>query len=139
LKTARLYFLVLLAVLLPIRGAVAAAMLCPIGGSGVQSELRWQAPAAAHEAVDHAMAHDHGSSHGHASNGHDHHDDHGTQQQSAQDKCNMCSAYCSLTPLVSSAPTLPGPLDRAAIKFSDFSAPPPNFFSDGQERPPRTT
>lgn len=128
--------------LLPVRGAVAAAMLCPVGGSGVQSELRLQDHPIGHPSVDRAMAHDHGGSrdgsHGHASGGHDHGGDHDAQHQSGQDRCNMCSSYCSLTPLVSSAPTLPEPLGLAAIKFSDLTAPPPDFFSDGQERPPRT-
>ncbi|WP_077036323.1 hypothetical protein [Pelomonas sp. KK5] len=111
-KTLRICFLLLLAVLLPLRGAVAAAMLCPVGSAGMQSELR--------VAPEHA-GHDHGSHH-----------------ESASDKCNMCSAFCSITPLVGPTITLPEPIEPAVLEFPELSAPPPDFFSDGQERPPRS-
>ena len=132
MKTFRIWFLLLLAVLLPIRGAVAAAMLCPVGSSGMQSELRIGEHA--HHDMDsmdsmdhHEVAHDHGSAGHH--DGHDH---------GAVDKCNICSAFCSLTPLVSNAPKLPEPAALPSVKFPDFSTPAPSFLSDGQERPPRT-
>ena len=133
-KAVRIWFLLLLAVLLPVRGAVAAAMLCPVGSTGVQTELREHDHPMGHEVMDHSLAHEHGASHDHASAGHadDGHDN------AAFDKCNVCSAYCSLTPLVSTEPTLLEPSDLAAVKFSDHFAPPPSFISEGQERPPRT-
>lgn len=119
-KSVRICFLLLLAVLLPLRGAVAAAMLCPVGSAGVQSELR-VAEHAGHEGMDpHETAHDGGHEHG------------------TVDKCNMCSAFCSLTPLASDAPQLPEPAALAGIRFPGFSTPAPSFLSDGQERPPRT-
>jgi hypothetical protein len=133
MKSWRIWLLLLLAVLLPVRGAVAAAMLCPVAGSGIQTELAVVNHPTAHEAMDHAMEHDHGVSHEHAVGGH--HDGH---DHTATDKCNMCSAFCSLTPLVSEVQTVAEPLDPTAVKFSELSAPPPSFFSDGQERPPRT-
>jgi len=145
-KAVRLWLLVLLAVLLPIRGAVAAAMLCPVGSSGMQSELRMQEHAAGHEAMDAGTAHAHGG-HGHGhEQGHNHANDHGDaaadhhddeQAQGASDKCNTCSAYCSLTPMVSELSRLPEPTDSVAIKFPDLSFSAPTFLSDGQERPPR--
>ncbi len=125
MKTVRLWLLLLLAVLLPIRGAAAAAMLCPVGSSGLQSELRLEQPHP-HD-MDHAKAH-----------GHDHAGHHGGHDHGAADKCNMCSALCSLTPLLSEAPRLPEPEALAGIKFPDVSTPAPSFVSDGQERPPRT-
>lgn len=136
MKTVRIWFLLLLALLLPLRGAVAAAMLCPVGSTGMQNELRVQDRSVAHEAMDHeAVDHDEAAhEHGGADHGHDHSGHH----QSTSDKCNMCSAFCSLTPLVSAPVTLPEPLGLTTVKFTDLSAPPPNFFSDGQERPPRT-
>jgi len=133
MKSWRIWLLLLLAALLPMRGAVAAAMLCPVAGSGIQMELAMVDHPTAHEVMDHAMVHDHGSSHDHAAG--DHHDGH---DHTATDRCNMCSAFCSLTPLVSEAPTVAKPLDPTAAKFSELCAPPPSFFSDGQERPPRT-
>jgi hypothetical protein len=50
----------------------------------------------------------------------------------------MCSAFCSLTPLMSEAPRLPEPDLLAAVRFPDLSTPAPNFLSGGQDRPPRT-
>ena len=133
-KAVRIWFLLLLAVLLPVRGAVAAAMLCPVGSTGIQNELRVHGHPMGHEAMDHSMSQRHAAPHDHASAGHsdDGHD------HAASDKCNACSAYCSLTPLLSSDSTFLEPPDLAAVKFADQSAPPPSFVSDGQERPPRT-
>jgi len=135
-KPWRIWLLLLLAVLLPVRGAVAAAMLCPVAASGVQAELTMSGHSAGHASMDDAMSHDHASGQEHApdasGDGHPGHD------HATSDGCNACSAYCSLTPLVSKLPTIADPLDPTAVKFSDFSAPPPSFISDGQERPPRT-
>lgn len=131
MRTVRVWLLLLLAVLLPLRGAVAAGMLCPVAGSGIQSELMAHAHPASHRMMDDSAGHDHAAMHHeHSSDGHH---DHG-----AADKCNMCSAFCSVTPLVSSLPTLFEPLDMAATSFPDLSAPAPTFVSGGQERPPRS-
>ena len=135
MKAVRIGFLLLLAVLLPIRAGVAATMLCAVGNAGVQTELRLSQPPMGHETMDHATAHDHAASHDHA--GVSHHDD-GEHGQAASDKCNMCSAYCSLTPLAGTVPTLVEPLGLAAVERSDHTAPAPSFVSGGQERPPRT-
>ena len=133
MKSWRFCLLLLLAVLLPVRGAVASAMLCSVAGSGAQTELAGVEHPTAHEAMDHAMEHEHGAAHDPAGGGHHEGHDH-----AGTDKCNVCSSFCSLTPLVSELPTVAEPLDRTAVRFSEFSAPPPSFFSDGQERPPRT-
>lgn len=123
-KTVRICFLLLLAVLLPIRGVVAAAMLCPAGGSGMQSGFQAQDDGATHNHADHAdRAHQH--------DGDAHH-------QAGSDKCNMCSAFCSLTPMLSAMPTLAEPAGLTAVEFPQYAAPAPSFISDGQERPPRT-
>lgn len=130
MKLVRIWLLVLLAVLLPVRGAVAGAMLCPPTGIGTQSKVRL---------MDHkAIGHDHhvGAA---ASVQHVHDDgaqhDHGL---SGQDKCNLCSALCSLTPLVSEHAGVAEPRDLAATRFPGFSSPAPSFLSDGQDRPPRS-
>ena len=122
-----------MAVLLPARGAVAAAMLCSVGTTGVQSE--WQVQPAGHQALDHTMADAHGEHHhDHASKSHDH----AGEGHAASDHCNMCSAYCSVTPLASAIPTLPQLLEPPSVRFPDFDSPAPTFLSDGQERPPRS-
>jgi hypothetical protein len=122
-KTARVLLLLLLAALLPIRGAMAAAMLCPMTG---QQALQAVATVA-HEQMDHAMAH------GDAAGEH-----HGAPDVASTDKCTMCAAFCSLTSLPSDSPRLAEPPLLAAMKFPDLSTPAPSFLSGGQERPPRT-
>jgi hypothetical protein len=133
-RTVRIWLLLLLAVLLPIRGAVAAAMLCPVAETGSQVELRLHDHSLGHPAMDEAAQVDHASMHpDHAASGH-HHDDGAGQP----DRCNLCSAFCSVTPLVGSLPTVFAPLDTAAASFPDLSAPATTFLSGGQERPPRS-
>jgi hypothetical protein len=137
MKSARIWLVLLLAVLLPVRGAVAATMLCPIAGSGSQVELRVELDSSVHQAIDHSIATNHEAAHG-AQHEHDGgHHDHAASGQ--PDKCNMCSAFCSVTPLVNTSPAILPPVDAANTVFPAFSAPAPSFFSDGQERPPRIT
>jgi hypothetical protein len=141
-KIWRTWLLVLLAVLLPVRGAVAAAMLCQVSGPAVKLALAVAGPSAGHAAADQALSHDHSAVHDHAS-AHDHAPDpsgggHPGHDHAASDGCNACAAYCSLTPFVSNLPPLVEPLDQTAVKFADVAAPPPSFVSGGQERPPRT-
>lgn len=123
MKAVRLCLLLVMAVLLPIRGAVAAAMLCPMAGPGTAVEM--QAMAAMHEEMGHGMAH----------GGHPHEEGH---DPAAPDKCNLCAASCCLTPLAGSVPTVVAPLDLRAAAFPYYSTPPPSFVSGGPERPPRS-
>ncbi len=148
MKILRFWLLMLLAVLLPIRGAVSAAMMCPPAGVGTQSEVRGMNHPMGHSSVHHgepAMAghHDH-AAHDHGSHGNPATvdaagaDDQGTGPTGSVDKCNVCSAFCSVTPLVSSALTVLEPLASAPTVFPALSAPVPAFLSDGQDRPPRS-
>jgi len=130
----RTWLLVLLAVLLPIRGAVAAAMLCPVAGSGMQSEVILHGEKIGHHTAHESMPHDDGV--GQHEHGASHHD-HGGSANGA-DKCNLCSAFCSVTPLVSNLPTSILAPDFAAASFPDFSAPATSFLRDGPERPPQS-
>jgi hypothetical protein len=135
----RIWLVVLLAVLLPVRGAMAAAMLCPPGGMG--SELRMVQPDHAH--AEHAMAsadahhaHEHSGHHvQHDPSAGDSHDEH---EPASPDKCNMCAAFCSMTPMPASSAGVPERLDHASASFPELHAPAPTFLSDGQERPPRS-
>lgn len=127
--------LMLLAVMLPVRGVMAAAMLCPpqAGAAGDARAMPMFDDGAGGDPVQ--TAHDHGGAHhdaGSASSGH-HHD--GT---AGTDTCNLCSACCSVPPLPSAAPVVPLPHDTAATVFPSFAAPAPTFQSEGPERPPRS-
>ncbi len=112
-KRTRFWLLLFIAVLLPLRGAVAAAMLCALPA----------APAQHAPAMEHA-AH-HGSGHHEATS-------------AVADKCNLCAAGCCLTPLASAPPVVVAPLEGGTAPFPEVRAPPASFLSDGQERPPRS-
>lgn len=99
----------------------------------MQSELRIGGHAGHHDMDQTVLTDHHEAAHDHGGTGHHDGHDHG-----AVDKCNMCSAFCSLTPLASDAPRMPEPAALPSVKFPDFSTPAPSFLSDGQERPPRT-
>jgi hypothetical protein len=136
-RTIRIWLLVLLAVLLPIRGAVAAAMLCPSGTAGAQTSVAMAGAGIDHHAagaVDHAAhehaGHQHAEHHSDAAGTAGHHDGFG--------KCNLCCDFCSMTPLLSTLPSIPTPPNLASVSFPALHAPAPNFLSDGQERPPRS-
>lgn len=128
MKLLRIWLLVLLATLIPVRGAVAAAMLCSAAGPGSQGELRVMDPRAAggvHDAEAQAHhRHDGGA-------GHDH-------KAAQKDKCNLCAASCALTPLLSEPAGISEPRDLADVPFPSITAPAPSFLSGGQERPPRS-
>jgi uncharacterized protein involved in copper resistance len=119
----RFWLVVLLAVVLPVKGTMAAAM--------------WCAPAGSTPAHMGAMAH--GAEHGHAEHGHaEHgHDQHG-HGKSTHDKCNLCASSCSSPSMPSTPPGLDGPEALTSQSFPDLPAPVPTFLSDGPERPPRT-
>jgi hypothetical protein len=121
--------------LLPIRGAVAAAMLCP-PTSGESREL---APVKA-EPDHHMMDHDEREHADHQHVGHDA-GTLGTGGHHAEGfgKCNLCCDFCSMTPLLSTLPSVPTPLNLSLVSFPRLHAPSPSFLSDGQERPPRST
>lgn len=139
MRTIRIWLLVLLAVLLPVRGAVAAAMLCPptgaggpetvlVAGSGMDHHAMDAVEHAPHEHADHQMEHAENDADAPASGGH--HDGFG--------KCNLCCDFCSMTPLLSTLPSIPTPSNLSSVQFPDPFAPAPSFLSDGQERPPRS-
>lgn len=129
MKIARVLLLVLLSALLPIRGAMAAALPCA-GAAGAKTGM--------HEMhASHGGHHDEADADAHMvgkmSHGQHHHD--GT---AGQGTCNLCSACCSVPPLASAVPGVPLPHAVASVAFPDLTFPVPSFLSEGQERPPRS-
>jgi hypothetical protein len=124
-KSIRVWLLVLLAFALPMRGAMAAAMLCAPSGTHAHA-----AAAGGDHGHEHHAGHDQAAVQPDAA--HDHGSDH-----SATDKCSSCSSCCSVPAPVAASFTLPqGP--PAAAPVSEYLAPAAEFFSGGQDRPPRT-
>ncbi len=136
MKHFRVVVLVLLAFLLPVRGALAAAMLCP-GGGGVGMAVL---------AVEKGNGHGHGEPgvHDEHATGH-HHPSHGdpsggdtASSGGHQPGCQVCAGGCCVTPLAFALPSVAGPLSGPSVAFPAFSAPIAAFQSEGQDRPPRT-
>ena len=117
----RLVLIVVLALQLPLRGAVAGAMLCAPAGQG--------AAAHAHHDAAHGDRADHRA-----------HDAHQTAHAETHGaNCHVCASYCSLTTLVSAPPCVRAPGVAATWSYPAWSAPSPSFVLGGQERPPRST
>ena len=136
MKLFRTWLLLLLVVLLPVRGAMAAAMLC-LPQSDARSER---------VVVDHHGGGVASAGHDHAQHSHDHaqhaHDASAAQQKDEggtvdSHDCNLCASFCSLTVLTSDPPDWRHPAAQAALNAAPTS-PVPSFVSDGEKRPPRT-
>lgn len=135
--------LLLVALLLPIRGAVAATMVCAeMGGAG----QRVTSAAHAHQGLDMAAAdavdgHHHGDAQAHE--GHHAHAapdgaSAGSTDGATSDTCHICASGCGVAALLTA---FPGPLvapPQALTLFPSVAVPPLNFQLDGQDRPPRT-
>lgn len=132
MKTFRLFVLLLVCVLLPFRGAVAATMLC--------SE-----PSQASEfttAVGHAHHGLSGNNHAdgvaaHADAGHAAEVGAEADDGAKSDSCHICASGCHAAAMVTELPSAPGAMPVASVVFPALNAPAPDFQSGGQDRPPR--
>lgn len=144
-RSLRVWLLVLLAVLLPIRGAMAAAMVCSPAMGGTPAAQAGHAATTGLQAGSPGRAHDHctlvrptqstvaaAATMAAADNA----DPAGAP---AQDGCNLCAAACAVPPLPSAPARMAEPADLKAVAPPGVDAPAPSFVSDGQERPPRST
>lgn len=134
MKHLRTFILVLLAVLLPIRGAVAATMLCPeSGGTSTAVVVAEQG----HHGMqaDHATHAEHSAAHHHASA--DAADDDSRSGQHPA-TCHLCASGCCMVSIVGSVPSVAEPGLTSSVTFRALTALIPAFHSGGQDRPPRT-
>jgi hypothetical protein len=129
-KSLRVWLLVLLAFALPLRSAMAAAMLCaPASGHVHAAASSDGGHGQGHHHAGHAVAQD---VHPHAAYDPASDADHGTG-----DKCSFCASCCPATapvPVTLAMPQAP----PAAAGFPEHRAPSAEFVSGGQDRPPRT-
>jgi hypothetical protein len=132
-KYLRTFILILLTVLLPIRGAVAAAMLCP-GQKATASTFA----AAAHPEPDthagHGMEAHHSATHDPV---HLHASDESPSGGHAA-ACQFCADGCCVTPLAFAPPSVQCPRVTASAAFPELTARASAYHTDGQDRPPRT-
>ena len=120
MKSLRIFVLVLLAMLLPLRGVSAATTLCEQLSTShaeaiVLEHVHEMAGDAGH---DPSQQHDHG--------------------HTGADKGRHCVSSCSATPLMTALPTFASVPRAGTTAFPRFAAPAPTFLSDGQEQPPRS-
>lgn len=130
MKHLRIIILVLLSILLPVRGAMAATMLCPDG------ERMGTA------AVAEAVGHDDHSMHAGHTGAHSLDADEAPTTEPSSDchpaTCHFCASACCMASMVGTVPPLAEPVAGSSVTFPTLNARIPAFQSDGQERPPRT-
>lgn len=110
MKRFRVWLLVLLCVVLPLRGALATTLVCPTMASGVLS-LSLPAPAP------------------HCQDG---------PGEPTPTPCAHCVTACTATPMPTVALEVPAPADLSGATFPAPSLPDANFVGEGLERPPRS-
>jgi hypothetical protein len=130
----RIIILVLLSILLPIRGAMAATMLCPDGEETSTATMVVGMEDHGMQ-TDHQMHADHSTAHHHAS---DEASDVDTSSADHPPTCHLCASGCCMASIVGTVPSLGEPNLTALFVFPALTARVPAFQSDGQERPPRT-
>ena len=140
MKIVRLWLLLLLVVLLPLRGAMARAVLCEPGDGDeylhVEGRLHRHSPTAAHVHADGEVDHHHVND-GQAEPVHSLDEQESAGESDKVDRCSLCAAYCCTTPLAFTIPPVPLPSQLGLVFFAQLKAPPPIFLSEGQERPPK--
>ncbi|WP_284617242.1 hypothetical protein [Aquabacterium humicola] len=136
MKALRVWFVVLLACLLPFKGAMAVTMPRVSAGDvhavdlqGSNSHQPHADPATGHghpclAETQRAPAHDDGADPAYNPAGPGQH--------------TPCSASCAVPPLPSAAVAVAEPPARRAATFPRLRAPAPTFQSDGPERPPKS-
>lgn len=133
MKHLRVFILVLLAVLLPVRGAMAATMLCPPGEDA--SSAVGVTPHDHHDTQpDHDMPADHAAHH--------HNEDVPDDASPSGEHpatCHLCASGCCMASIVGTVPALGPPGLTWSVTYPAFTAPAPAFHSGGPDRPPRTS
>ena len=132
MKTFRTWLAILLVCLVPIRGAVAAGMLCemelPFAATAVASSAQHHHDPAAHQAAEHHAHHDEAEA---PAAGAD-------ESAAGADACSLCAGCCSAAALVGSLPVLLVAQVLNSVSFPSLAAAAPSFISGGPERPPRS-
>ena len=137
MKHLRILILVLMSILLPMRGVLAATMMCP-GGEGPDAAVVVAEPG--HHGhpemqADHEMHADHSQVHHHAGEGVP--DDESSSGEHST-TCHFCASGCCMASIVGTVTSPRQPRLTSSATFPALSAPVAAFQSDGQDRPPRT-
>jgi hypothetical protein len=138
-KRFRVFILVLLTLLLPIRGAMAAAMLCPDGERSTQTAVVATHGHHGAQPMEHHSSHE---AHTDGSSAHHHAGADAAADTAPSGEhpatCHFCASGCCMVSLLGTAPSLERPRVISWVAFPELVAPLPVFQSGGQDRPPRT-
>ncbi len=132
-KSVRILLLVLLAVVLPFRGALAQVVHCA-GSSNDTAHVEVAAQA-------HEDGHHHSDERLHAQPDLDAQGlfaDAGDPAATTTDACNLCTVSCASPPILMAPPALVQSPLVSASTYPALDAPPPSHHSEAQERPPRS-
>ncbi len=130
----RIFILVLIAVLLPVRGAVAASMLCPQGVGTNEAAF----------VAEHGHHDVHSERGMHAGVSAVHHDAsaEATNNDSSSGEhpttCHFCAGGCCMACIVNTFSSTGQSELNSSVSFPALTAPAASFQSGGQDRPPRT-
>ncbi len=138
MKHLRILVLVLLSILLPVQGAMAAAMLCP-GGAGTGTPAAVARPNASALHAGHQMP-DERPAAGHVAHHHASGDAPDAPPATVEhpSTCPFCASGCCMASMIGAVPSADQPVRAAAADFPALAPRVAAFLSDGQERPPRT-
>lgn len=135
-KTLRVCVLVLMALLLPLRGVLAASTPCTLAGiASVQVPMPAQPDAGHHPCDDHAADDGHALPDVGAPEATGHHASAGPAGSHHGSGCQ--TGACCLMPLGATPPATVAPPAAGAVCYPALVAPPAAFQSGGQDRPPR--
>ena len=119
--------LLLVAFLLPVRGALAAVgLFCHVDGSRPVAA----APNHQHDVAGHGLQHEPHKAHHEHSTGHD--------APAQADTCKYCAAVCSVPPVAPAELKVHEPDFAGGERFAAVRVLPPGPYLSGLERPPRT-
>jgi hypothetical protein len=137
-KFLRAFVLLLVAVLLPVRGVLAAAMICPHASALSASQVA-HLPAAL-KAVDLASPMHHHALHVHAPAAAGAPHDHGqsANHSASAHACTLCASCGFTVPLGPTFSPTVASLEPVASSLPPLRVPAPSFLSGGPERPPRS-
>jgi len=137
-KVFRLYLLVLLTVLMPLRGAMAHVQSCASGNGNMVVQATAQANHELSHADSHRMNHaDHGHGHSLASSG-GASDTDPAQSHSHQGKCSSCTLTCASACVALPSSTGMPVIQAVSPKFPSSTTLTSQFLAEGPERPPRS-
>lgn len=118
----RVLVLIFVSLLLPVRGAVAAAMLCaPAARAAMQGSVHHHDPASMSTAAG----------------AHAGHPEAGATPQDDGARCGTCASGCCAPCMVGPSLAVPAPTAPPVAAFPPLQAPVAQFQSEGPERPPR--